>query len=159
MPQGEPPRSALHTNEAGRAIIKESEGLHLKAYRDGGQWLIGYGHADGAAPGKMITAAEAEAYLRADLALCETKVRDALTRPASSNAFSAMVSLCYNIGWQPFTASSLVRHFNAGKPDRAADAFLQWTKATVGGVRTVQPRLEARRRRERALFLTPDASS
>lgn len=147
------------TNAEGLRLIRESEGLSLKAYRDNGQWLIGYGDSVHAAAGKTITPEEAEAYLVEDVALCERKLQMALTKPASSNEFSAMVSLCYNVGWQPIVASTLVRRFNENDRQGAADAFLDWTKITAGGGKTVLQRLVDRRVRERSLFLAPDPSS
>ena len=39
-----PPLFRLHTNEEAMTLIKEREGLRLKAYRDvAGHWSIGYG--------------------------------------------------------------------------------------------------------------------
>jgi lysozyme len=146
----------VHINAAGLAIIKESEGHNLTPYQDGGHWYVGYGHAvDG--PGAAISEEEAETLLQQDLAVCETKVDEAVKPVVSSNEFSAMVSLCYNIGWQNFAASSVVVKFNAADRQGAADAFLLFTKATIDGTKQELPRLRARREKERALFLTPDA--
>jgi lysozyme len=152
-PASVPAPAPRHINAEGLALIKESEGLHLRAYRDNGQWLIGYGHAAGAERGAEISADRAEALLVQDLAACETNVAGALTRPATANQFSAMVSLCYNVGTQRIAGSSLVKRFNAGDVQGAADAFLDWTKANVGGTKAVLPRLADRRKKERALFL------
>jgi lysozyme len=147
------------TNAKGLAIIKESEGLRLEAYSYAGQWLVGYGHSATAKPGMKITEAQAEDLLRQDLGVCEKAIGDAVSVPVSSNEFSAMVSLCYNIGWQNFVASSVVRRLNAGDREGAGDAFLMWTKATVNGQRVSLPHLEERRARERALFLDPGESA
>jgi GH24 family phage-related lysozyme (muramidase) len=143
----------MHINAAGLTIIKESEGLHLKAYQDAGQWLIGYGHADGAGPGKTISAARAEEFLKQDVAACESTITSALSRNVTSNQFSALVSLCYNIGTQRLAQSTLLKRLNRGDVTAAADGFLDWTKGTVGGEKVVLPRLEARRQKERGLFL------
>ena len=61
-----------------------------------------------------------------------------------------MVSLCYNIGPAAFAKSSIVRHFNAGNVDAAANSFLLWKKA---GGKVVQG-LVNRRTAERDLFLS-----
>jgi len=147
------------TNDKGIAIIKESEGLKLAAYQYAGQWLIGYGHSATAKPGMTITEAQAEDLLRQDLGVCEKAIADAVTVPVSSNEFSAMASLCYNIGWQNFAASSVVRRLNAGDRQGAADAFLMWTKGTVNGERVSLPHLEVRRQREKELFLSAGESA
>lgn len=139
-------------NNAGLAIIKESEGLTLTPYQDGGLWFVGYGHAI-QGPGPAIDKGEADALLRADVALCERKIGALVTVPVNTNEFSALVSLCYNLGWQTFGASSIVRRLNAGDRQGAADAFLFYDKATMNGEKQVLPRLHDRREKERALFL------
>jgi lysozyme len=156
-PASRPPAAStsMHTNTAGLAIIKDSEGHNLKPYQDGGHWYVGYGHSV-KGPGPAISEAEAERLLRQDLSVCEGKVDEAVDPAMSSNEFSAMVSLCYNIGWGNFTKSSVVAKLNKEDRPGAAEAFLPFTKATVGGVRQELPRLRARREKERALFLAPD---
>ena len=142
--------SSWKTNEAGIALIKASEGLRLTAYSTGGKWLIGYGHTDGVREGMTITAAQADAFLREDMKLCESAVAGAVIVPVTQNEFSAMVSLCFNIGGQRFGKSSVVTRLNSGDRAGAADAFLNWVKA--GG--NPAPHLVKRREAERALFLT-----
>ena len=147
------PARLMHINAAGLQIIKESEGVHLTAYQDTGQWLIGYGHADGARPGLHISQARAEELLKQDLVLCERAVTSALSGTVTSNQFSALVSLCYNIGGQRFGQSTIVKRLNSGDTQGAADGFLDWTRGSIDGRKVVLPRLEARRQKERSLFL------
>lgn len=142
--------SAWTTNDAGLQLIRESEGLRLTAYNNGGQWLIGYGHADGVTQGMTITKDEAEAYLRQDVRTCEHFVGQLVTVPVTQNEFSAMVSFCYNVGHGNFQKSSILSKLNAGDRQGAADAFLLWVKA--GGKEV--PHLVTRRQAERALFLS-----
>ena len=151
--------NAWTINEEGLAIIESAEGLRLTAYQLAGQWLIGYGHSRGVTPGMTITKAQAEQFLRQDVSLCEGSVASAITEPITQNEFSAMVSLCYNIGHQTFERSSVVTKLNAGDHAGAADAFLAWNKAKVNGVKTEVPNLTARRQKERALFLEEPATS
>ena len=80
----------------------------------------------------------------------EAKVNKAILLPMTQNQFDAMVLLCYNIGESSFARSSVVRNFNAGNLQKAADSFLLWNKA--GGV--VSKGLTNRRQKERNLFLT-----
>ena len=150
---GERPANAWTTNDAGLAIIKQAEGLKLSAYQLGGQWLIGFGHAKHVTPGMTITQAQAEQFLKEDVGLCEGTVTTSVTVPITRNEFSAMVSLCYNIGPQTFSRSSLVSKLNQADRAGAADAFLDWDKGTVGGVKQAVPYLTARRQKERTLFL------
>jgi lysozyme len=144
------PASEWTTNETGLALIKASEGLRLKAYNNGGQWLIGYGHAAGVTEGMTITAAQADAFLRDDVQMCEHSVAGAVTVPVTRNEFSAMVSFCFNVGNGNLIKSSIVSRLNAGDRQGAADAFLLWVKA--GGKEV--PILVDRRKAERALFLS-----
>ena len=63
----------MEISAAGLNLIKRFEGCRLKAYPDpgsrGAPWTIGYGHTGAeVVPGLVITQAQAEAWLRADLA-------------------------------------------------------------------------------------------
>jgi lysozyme len=140
-------------NEAGLKLIESFEGLRLKAYNDGvGVMTIGYGHTDGVKRGDVITKAQAEEYLKEDLADAIHGVEKAVKVDLSDNEFAACVSLAFNIGTGGFAKSSVCRLVNRQKYDEAADAFLLWNKG--GG--KVMPGLTRRRQAERKLFLTPD---
>jgi len=146
----------MKTSSHGIKLIKRFEGCELEAYKDlVGVWTIGYGHTSMAGPPKVepgmkITQAEAEDILVRDLVKYETGVSKALTKVPMQNQFDAMISLCYNIGVAGFSKSSIVRHFNAGNVELAANSFLLWKKA---GGKVVQG-LVNRRTAERELFLT-----
>ncbi len=146
---GLPANQDLTINDAGLQIIKDSEGLRLEPYSAGGYSYIGYGHQ--IKEGESFTSiseAEAEALLRADLDFFENGVREALTQPANENQFSAMVSLAYNKGLYGFKDTDVLRRFNAGDIQGAADDFRNHT-GRDGPV----PHLVERRERERMLFL------
>ena len=98
-----------------------------------------------------VTEAEAEALLRQDVQIAEEGVRVLLTRPATGNQFSAMVSLAYNLGMGGFGRSDVPAKFNEGDIQGAADAFRNHNRG--GGV--VLEHLTERREKERELFLTP----
>lgn len=149
----------MKTNRAGIELIQRWEGCKLTAYPDpatGGEPLtIGYGHTSAAgAPavkkGMKITQQQADEILVNDLVKYEMAVSKALTRNPTENQFSAMTSLCFNIGPGNFAKSSVVKKFNAGDLAGAANSFLLWNKA--GGV--VMRGLTRRREAERELFLT-----
>lgn len=147
----------MKINRAGIELLKKWEGCRLKAYQDSvGVWTIGFGHTSMAGEPKVtagltITQQEAEDILVRDLVKYESAVSKALTRSPNENQFSAMVSLCYNIGPGAFAKSSVARLFNAGDVTGSADAFRLWNKA--GG--QVLKGLVNRREDERRLFLTP----
>jgi lysozyme len=142
----------------GVALIKQFEGLALAAYRcPAGRWTIGYGHTGpGAVAGRVITPAEAEMLLRADLARFDAFVR--LKCPSATPAqHSAMVSLCFNIGERNFAKSSVLRLHQRGDVTGAARAFALWNKATAAdGKRRELRGLTRRRAAEAALYLADD---
>lgn len=147
----------MKINRAGIELLKRWEGCRLKSYQDSvGVWTVGYGLTSAAGlikvgPGLSITQQQADDYLVQSLVKYESAVTKALTRAPNENQFSAMVSLCYNIGPGAFAGSSVARHFNAGNLQASADAFRLWNKA--GG--QVLKGLVNRREDERKLFLTP----
>ena len=143
-------------NKAGIDLIKRFEGCILETYADAtGTLTIGYGTTAAAEVGLIprwglrITEREAESYLMVTLSKFEDKIR--FGRAPNENQKAAMLSLAYNIGPGAFQKSTVLRNFNAGKFQEAADAFRMWNKA--GG--KVLPGLVERREAERALFLTP----
>lgn len=91
----------MHINNDGLNIIKESEGLRLKAYKcPAGVWTIGYGHTGkDVKKGMVITEEKATDLLRLDIARFERHVSyyDKIYG-FTSNEFSALVSFAYNIG-------------------------------------------------------------
>ncbi|NEQ24850.1 MAG: DUF4231 domain-containing protein [Microcoleus sp. SIO2G3] len=141
------------TNTAGLKILKECEGLKLDAYKcPAGVWTIGYGCTHGVRPGMSITEAQAEDFLRKELAKFEETVERMLGHiPLNDNQFSALVSLTYNCGPATIEQGSTIRRkLEARDYQGAADGFLLWNK---GGGR-VLPGLVKRREMERKLFLS-----
>ena len=139
------------------ALIAESEGCRLKAYKcPAGVWTIGWGETDGVHPGDTCTQAQADRWLCDDLADRAAAVRRLCTEYPTDHQLGALVSLAYNIGLAALGKSSVLRAHNAGDHAAAARAFGLWNKAKVGGVLTVLPGLTTRRAREAALYLTPE---
>lgn len=136
-------------NKAGLDIVKESEGLRLKAYYCPANVLtIGYGSTGPhVKPGMIITEAEAEQLLLNDLRRFEDAVAKACP-VATDNQFSAMTSLAFNIGTSAFAGSTLAKKHKAGDYAGAAAEFGKWVKA---GGKTL-PGLVKRRAREAQLY-------
>lgn len=151
----------MHTNKDGIDLIKEFEGLKLKAYFcPAGVPTIGYGHtktvtAEDVRNGKKISPKLAEELLKADLKDFEAPVLAACKITPNENQFSAMVSLAFNIGIAGFRKSSVLRNHNAGDEDAAARSFALWNKATVNGKKVELRGLTRRRAAEAALYLKP----
>lgn len=147
--------SHMRTNKAGLDLIKRFEGLELTAYVcPAGRLTIGYGHTSAAGEPKVIrgmtiTEAQAEEILARDLRVFEKAVDEVIKVTPTPNQFSAMVSLCYNIGPGAFAGSSVARKLNAGDISGAAEAFMLWVRANGRSVAGLVRRREA----EKALFL------
>jgi len=143
----------MKTSPKGIALIKSAEGLRLKTYPDPGTgglpWTIGYGSTSGVTRNMVITEAQAEQMLAADLVRFERIVERAVRVPVTQGQFDALVSFTYNVGEGNFTKSTLLRKLNAGDAAGAAEQFTRWVNA--GG--KVLPGLVKRRVAERALFL------
>lgn len=143
-------------NDAGLSLIRSFEGLRLTAYQDvAGIWTIGYGHTLGVSAGMTFTQDQADQALNSDLLGAETAIDKAVAGvPTTDIQFAAMVSLTYNIGSGNFASSTVLRQHLAGQAQDAANAFLLWNKATIGGVLQVVAGLTNRRNAERTLYLT-----
>lgn len=153
------PTVARHINEEGLAIIRESEGLRLRAYKcPAGVWTIGYGHTNGVQPGDSCTIRQAEEWLKEDCEQAERDIAELVTVPLTDNQFSALVSWVFNIGSdidaddiaEGLGDSTMLKRINAGDYSGAAIEMQKWNKA---GGKTL-PGLIARRQREAALWLS-----
>lgn len=143
----------MKTNDAGKKLIKDAEGLRLTAYRcPAGVPTIGWGTTLGVTMGLTITKAKAEEWFDRDLQKFENAVTSAVHVPLTENQFSALVSLCYNVGPGNFSKSTLVKRLNKSDYSGAAACFAQWNRANG----KVLSGLSKRRADEAKLFNTPD---
>lgn len=144
------------TGQKGLDLIKQFEGLRLKAYDDGvGVWTIGYGtirYPNGVKVkrGDTCTKEQAEQYLKTDLDSFENVINTKVKVPLTQNQFDALACFVYNVGATNFSNSTLLRKLNAKDYSGAADQLLRWNKA--GG--KVMNGLTRRREAERKLFLS-----
>ena len=143
----------MKTSPKGIALIKEFEGLRVKAYQcPGGVWTIGYGHTAGVKPGMVITKAQAEEYLKADLIAFE-RYLNGLGLALNQNQFDALVSFIYNVGTGNFSSSTLLRKIRVNPQDNSImDEFLRW----VYSKGRVLPGLQRRRLDEMKLYFSND---
>ncbi len=137
--------------QAGRALIKQYEGCRLAAYRcAAGVWTIGYGHTAGIHSGMTITQAQADAYLRQDIAKFEGYVNNPayvpITANFNQNQFDALVSFAFNLG-----AGNLRKLCKGRTAAQIAQAMTQYCKANG----KVLAGLKRRRAAEQALFNKP----
>lgn len=142
----------MKTSQNGIGLIKQSEGCRLEAYRcPAGKPTIGYGHTAGVKMGQKITQAQAESFLKDDLAKYEKLVEKYDYKYHwNQNQFDALVSFAYNIG----SIDQLTEKGNRSLEEISA-AILKYNTSKVNGVKKVLPGLTERRKAEQALFLQP----
>lgn len=132
-------------------LIRSSEGLRLKAYRDsGGVLTVGYGHTGpDVKPGMVVTMNQAEAFLQRDVAHAADVVNQHAL-PCTQGQFDAFVDFVFNLGEERFLRSTLLRKHQAGNYTGAAQEFARW----VFGGGKVLPGLVKRRAAEAHLYLS-----
>ena len=134
-------------------LIKQFEGLRLKAYQDSvGIWTIGYGHIKAVHSVMRITEQQANQYLINDLATAAIAVDRVITKPMNHHERGAFISLTHNIGVGAFTNSTAARKFNKGDKRGAAKAILMGNKITIDGRKVVSQGLVNRRASEAVYF-------
>jgi lysozyme len=155
----------LRTSINGRKLIEEFEGLILGAYDDFndrivkpgdkiyGTLTIGYGHTTAAGPptvypGMVITQAQADQILAADLASVEVAVNHAVRVPLSQNQFDSLVSFAFNVGDGAFAKSNVLASINGYDFGRVGHDLSMW----VYGNGQLLPGLVRRRGAEADLF-------
>ncbi len=143
----------MRTSQDGRHLIEAFEGLYLHAYYDPVHVLtIGYGHTNLSdvepfvCPGMVITEAEADAILAADLRSVERNVERTIKVPLKQYEFDALVSFDFNTG--KLRAGTVDDKLNAGDKQAAMQTLLQYERA--GG--RILRGLTRRRQAEKLLF-------
>jgi len=140
----------MRMSSEGLALVKEFEGLRLKAYKcPAAVWTIGYGHTSAAgspevSPGLEITKDEAEEILKRDMVQYEAGVEKLVKVELEQCQFDALVDFAYNAGVGALAKSTLLKKVNAEKFDEVPAEFMKWTK---GGGKEL-PGLVRRRRAE-----------
>lgn len=148
--------TSLDINAAGVALITEFEGCKTASYKDiAGIWTIGYGSTGpDIVEGMVWTRQQCFDRFQHDLnqQFCPG-VAKLVKVPVTSNQFSAVVCLAYNIGLGALSKSTMLARLNEGKFQEAADAFLLFNKARINGTLVPVAGLQRRRAAERSLFL------
>ena len=134
--------------QAGLALIKQFEGCRLTAYQcSAGVWTIGYGHTAGVYKGMKITQAQADAFLKQDIAKFEKYINNPsyvqFTDKLNQNQFDALVSFAFNLGQGNVKKLCVGRNIN-----QIPSAMRQYCKAACKTL----PGLQRRRKAEAALY-------
>lgn len=144
--------------EPALALIKQFEGLRLKAYLcPAGIPTIGWGTTvyptgQKVRLGDTITRADADAFLKHDVGQFVQAVVGSVQVPITNNEFCSLVSFTYNVGPGALQRSSLLRLLNQGAARSVvANEFGKWVFASGQKLNGLVRRREA----EKALFLKP----
>ena len=136
------------TGQAGLALIKQFEGCRLAAYQcSAGVWTIGYGHTAGVYKGMKISQAQADEYLKQDVAKFEKYINNPsyvpFTDKLNQKQFDALVSFAFNLG------QGNVKKLCTGRVmNQIPSAMQQYCKAAGKTL----PGLQRRRKAEAALY-------
>ena len=124
-------KAATALSQKGIDLIKEFEGLRLKAYRDPvGVLTIGYGHTGSDVKvGQVISQTRAEQLLKGDTGWAQDAVRRSVKVPLSQGQFDALTSFTYNLGGGALASSTLVKKLNARDYAGAQKEFGRWVHA------------------------------
>jgi lysozyme len=144
----------MTVSQQGIDLIKQFEGLRLKAYQDSvGVWTIGYGttmYPDGTRvkKGDVITIQQADEYLTKDV---QRRAAAVGTIHVNQNQFDAIISFCYNLGLGAWAKSTLRKKIIQDRNDPTIrDEFMKWVNA--GGKKL--PGLVKRRKQEADLYFS-----
>lgn len=103
------------------------------------KWTAGYGHTHGVTEQTTCTMAEAEEWLRQDVASAVATVNASVRVHLTQHEFDALVSLVFNIGAPNFLSSTMLRKLNAADYAGASAEFPRWDKqagAVLNGLHT-----------------------
>lgn len=141
----------MKISEYAEQVLKEHEGLRLKAYQcPGGVLTIGYGHTRNVSPGQVITKEIAQQYFVEDVEYVERLLdSESYAKALSQNQYDALVSFIFNLGWGKFRSSTLRRKLLVNTEDTTIpDEFRHW----VYGGGKVLPGLVKRREWEAQMY-------
>ena len=140
----------MKIGDKGVRLIQAFETCELVAYRPTADDVptIGWGHTRGVAMGDTCSQDKADRWFLEDIAWVEECVNRAVTVGLMQNEFDALCSLCFNIGCNAFSGSTLVKMLNQSDYDGASAQFGVWNKQN----HKVLAGLTRRREAERQLF-------
>lgn len=140
----------VKTSSTGIELIKQFEGMRLKAYLcPANVWTVGFGKTKGVKKGMVITPSQAEKFLLDDLKEFEDAIAMLVKVPLNQNQYDAIASFIFNCGISAFAGSTLLRELNKKNYTAAANEFIKWCH---GGGKIIEGLLR-RRKAEKTLFL------
>lgn len=147
----------MKISEYTEAVIKEQEGLRLKAYHcSSGILTIGYGHTRNVKAGQTINKDTAERFFVEDVEAVERLVdREPFAKDLSQGQYDALVSFLFNVKYSSYQTSTLRRKIinNVNDPT-IPDEFRRWVYGTdpKTGAKVKLPGLVKRREWEAQMY-------
>lgn len=120
----------MRTSLQGLQLIKDFEGLRLKAYLcPAGVPTIGWGHTIGVRIGETITEAQANDYLVEDITPIEVLLNSQHIN-FRQEQFDALVSWIFNLGVNAFGGSTMLKYIRDNRSDEEiTDQMVRWVNA------------------------------
>lgn len=161
----------MKLSDSGLAFLSHEEGLETAPYLDkASRWTIGVGHL--LLPGELssgslaingvmvpwragLTLQQVQDLFAQDCAPRLAALSKIIVCPLSDNQAAAAFSLYFNA--EPPPTASVWGTINGGDWTDLETHWLQWCRDKQHGVEVVDPELLGRRKREWALWGTPDA--
>lgn len=123
----------MKISEYAEEVLKEHEGLRLKAYRcPSGVLTIGYGHTRNVKMGDVIDKDTAERFFVEDVEAVERLVdREPFAKDLSQGQYDALVSFLFNVKYSSYQTSTLRRKIINNVNDvTIPDEFRRWVYGT-----------------------------
>lgn len=147
----------MKISEYAEEVLKEHEGLRLKAYQcPSGVLTIGYGHTKKVKPGDVIDKETAHRFFVEDVEDVE-RLLDAerYSSALSQGQYDALVSFIFNLGWGKFCSSTLRKKLLCNVDDLSIpNEFRRWVYGTdpKTGKKVKLPGLVKRREWEAQMY-------
>jgi lysozyme len=121
-------KNKLVINQKGLDLIKKYEGFVATPYKDCAGFLtIGYGHLCKKNENfTIISKSQALEILKQDIKEAENAVNKLVSVELNSNQFSALVSFTFNLGYERFKNSTLLKKVNRNKFFEIPNEFIRW---------------------------------
>lgn len=154
----------METSKNGKNFILKREDFRSHPYLDiGGVPTIGFGNTyypNGqrvSMQDDAITKERAHEIFLAHLEKLEVQLDKLLLMQLAQNEYDAIASFAYNVKFESFKTSTLLKKINSGQPKKdIAAEFLRWVYYTNNGFKLISNGLKNRRQKEYNLFLNGD---
>lgn len=147
----------MKISEYAEAVMKEHEGLRLKAYRcPAGVLTIGYGHTINVKPGDVISKDTADRLFVEDVECVEKQLdTERYSKLLSQGQYDALIDFIFNLGWTKYRSSTLRKKLLCNVNDATIpDEFRRWVYGTdpKTGAKIKLPGLVKRREWEAQMY-------